>query len=142
MNNMPKPGWERTIVDRLTVIQDVHQPTIPPGAHVTTMVISLAPGDPGLPPHRHPGPTFGYVLEGEMDFEIEGQSPRIICAGEAFWEPGGNVIHHRGANHRTDAWLHFLVTTMFAPEDLSNPTRIADQSERTTHEHLGDSGGP
>jgi quercetin dioxygenase-like cupin family protein len=136
MNNNPTPGWGGAIVDRLTVVHDVHQPTIPPGAHVTTMVISLAPGDPGLPPHRHPGPTFGYILEGEMNFEIEGQPPRIIRAGEAFWEPGGDTIHHQGANNRTDAWLRFLVTTMIAPEDLSDPTRIADQQELASREHL------
>uniref|UniRef100_UPI0035B0CCCC cupin domain-containing protein n=1 Tax=Streptomyces olivochromogenes TaxID=1963 RepID=UPI0035B0CCCC len=46
------------------------------------------PGDPGTPPHRHSGPAFGYVLEGEMLFGLEGEPERVIKAGEAFWEPG------------------------------------------------------
>ena len=25
------------------------------------------------PPHRHSGPVFGYMLEGEMIFELEGR---------------------------------------------------------------------
>ncbi|WP_327585807.1 cupin domain-containing protein [Nonomuraea sp. NBC_00507] len=32
---------------------------------MTTVVIEYPPGDPGTPPHRHPGPAFGYVVEGE-----------------------------------------------------------------------------
>jgi quercetin dioxygenase-like cupin family protein len=32
-------------------------------------VVEYPPGDPGAPPHRHPGPAFGYVLEGEMHDE-------------------------------------------------------------------------
>jgi hypothetical protein len=29
-------------------------PVIPVGAHAMTIVVELAPGDPGTPPHRHP----------------------------------------------------------------------------------------
>ena len=51
-----------------------------------TIVIEYPPGCPGAPPHRHSGPAFGYVLEGEMVFELDGEPPRVIGAGEAFWE--------------------------------------------------------
>jgi len=30
------------------------------------------------------------VLEGEMLSELEGEPPRAVKAGEAFWEPGGD----------------------------------------------------
>lgn len=83
----------------LTVLQET-QPDIPPGAHVMTVVIEFPPGDPGTPPHRHPGPAFGYVIEGEMLFELEGESPRVVKAGEAFWEPGGDVIQQQPHRHR------------------------------------------
>ncbi|MGC4941204.1 cupin domain-containing protein [Kribbella sp. DT2] len=43
-------------------------PDIPDGVHVTTATIELPPGDSGTPPHRHSGPVFGYMLEGEMIF--------------------------------------------------------------------------
>ena len=39
----------------LTVLQEVAPPAIPDGAHVMTAHIELPPGDPGSPPHRHPG---------------------------------------------------------------------------------------
>lgn len=71
--------------------------------------VELPPGNPGTPPHRHSGPVFGYMLEGEMTFELEGEPDRVIRAGEAFWEPGGDVIHYQAANHLSDARSRFLV---------------------------------
>jgi quercetin dioxygenase-like cupin family protein len=68
-------------------------PTIPEGSHAMTQLVELPPADPGLAPHRHSGPVFGYVLEGRIFFELEGEEPREIVAGEAFWEPGGDVVH-------------------------------------------------
>lgn len=101
----------------LTVLQDVAPPFIPDGAHGMTVVIEYPPGDPGAPPHRHAGPAFGYVLEGEMLFELEGEPPRVLRAGEAFWEPGGDVIHYQDGNNRDDVPLRFTVTMLCAPGD-------------------------
>ena len=100
----------------LTVLQDVAPPFVPDGAHGMTVVIEYAPGDPGAPPHRHSGPAFGYVLEGEMLFELEGEPPRVLRAGEAFWEPGGDVIHYQDGNNRADVPLRFTVTMLCAPD--------------------------
>ncbi|MEV4012531.1 cupin domain-containing protein [Nonomuraea angiospora] len=73
------------------------------------------PGDPGAPPHRHPGPAFGVVLEGEMLMELEGEPERVIRAGEAFWEPGGDVIHYQDGNNRDDVPVRFTVTMLCEP---------------------------
>ena len=106
----------RDLMTALTVLQSVTPPTIPECAEVMTVTIEWPAGSPGSPPHRHPGgPAFGYVLAGEMLFELEGEAPRVIKAGEAFWEPGGNVIHYSDANNRADVPLRFLVTMMCAP---------------------------
>lgn len=111
-NGRPDTGWE----DALTVLQDVAPPVIPPGAHAMTVLVDYPPGSPGAPPHRHPGgPAFGYVLDGEMLFELEGQPPRVVTAGETFWEPGGDVIHYSDANNRDDARCRFLVTMLCSP---------------------------
>ncbi|MFJ8020768.1 cupin domain-containing protein [Streptomyces sp. NPDC096311] len=48
---------------------------IPAGAEARTVRVTLLPGDPDAPPHRHPGPLFGYVTQGEILFELEGQPP-------------------------------------------------------------------
>src|SRR5258707_15552076 len=106
------PAWEKAF----TVVQEVEPPSIPGNAHAMTVVLEYPPGSAGSPPHRHPGgPAFGYVLEGEMLFELEGEAPRVIKAGEAFWEPGGDDIHYSDANNRSDIPLRFLVTMVCAP---------------------------
>ena len=106
------PLWE----DALTVVAEVQPPHIPEGANAMTVVIAYPPGSAGAPPHRHPsGPCFGYMLEGEMLFELEGEPPRVIRAGEAFWEPGGDAIHYSDANNRDDMECRFTVTMLCVP---------------------------
>jgi hypothetical protein len=58
--------------DAIIVVQEAEPPFIPAGAHAMTAVVEFPPGDPGNRPHRHSGPCFGYVLEGEMVFELDG----------------------------------------------------------------------
>lgn len=36
--------------------------------------------------HRHPGPTFVYVLEGAVEIELEGKPAKVYRAGESFYE--------------------------------------------------------
>jgi quercetin dioxygenase-like cupin family protein len=99
----------------LTVVQEVEPPFIPAGAHAMTIIVEFPPGDPGTPPHRHAGPCFGYVLNGEMVFELEGEPARVVRAGEAFWEPGGDVIHYQDGNNRDDIPVRFAVTMLCEP---------------------------
>lgn len=107
---------EDELAKAMTVLQTVTPPPIASDTHAMTVVIEWPPGSPGAPPHRHPGgPAFGYVLEGEMLFELEGEPPRVVKAGEAFWEPGGDVIHYSDANNSSDTRLRFLVTMMCRP---------------------------
>ncbi len=42
--------------------------------------------------HKHPAPVLGYIAEGEALVEIEGQPPRYLTAGSAFYEPADTVI--------------------------------------------------
>lgn len=57
-------------------------------AKATVVEVTIEPGQSGLP-HRHPGPGFGYVLEGEYELGIDDQPTRILKAGETFYEPTG-----------------------------------------------------
>ncbi|KOX34169.1 cupin [Saccharothrix sp. NRRL B-16348] len=117
-----------------TVVQEATPPFIPAGAHAMTVVIEYPPGDPGTPPHRHPGPAFGYVLEGEMVFELEGEPARVVRAGEAFWEPGGDVIHYQDGNNRDDVPVRFAVTMLCEPGkpmiDLVDAEELARRADR------------
>ena len=123
--------WENAFA----VVQEVRPPFIPENAEAMTVVISYPPGNPGAPPHRHPGgPAFGYMLQGEMLFELEGQPPRVIRAGEAFWEPGGDVIHYSDGNNRDDAESRFVVTMLCAP---GKPMlTLVDEEELAARAHL------
>lgn len=82
---------------------------------VRTIMVTLPPGSPGAPPHRHPGPVYGYVVRGAVTFELEGEPERVIRAGEAFFEPGGDVIHYTGANHLGDEESALLATMICEP---------------------------
>jgi quercetin dioxygenase-like cupin family protein len=104
-------SWQSAI----TVVQEVEPPFIPAGAHEMTIIVEWPPGHPGNRPHRHSGPAFGYVLDGEMVFELEGEPARVVRAGEAFWEPGGDLIHYQDGNNRDDIPVHFTVTMLCEP---------------------------
>ncbi len=93
----------------------VTPPWIPEGAHAMTQLIELPPADEGLAPHRHSGPVFGYVLDGKILFELEGDEPRQIVAGESFWEPGGDVVHYQVANLDETSWSRFFAVCICAP---------------------------
>jgi quercetin dioxygenase-like cupin family protein len=100
---------------RVSDLLCVTPPWIPEGAHAMTQLLELPPADEGLQPHRHSGPVFGYVLEGRILFELEGEAPREITAGEAFWEPGGEVVHYQVANLEPKVWSRFLAVCICAP---------------------------
>jgi LuxR family maltose regulon positive regulatory protein len=38
-------------------------------------LVELPPADAGLGPHRHSGPVVGYVRQGRIPFELEGEAP-------------------------------------------------------------------
>jgi quercetin dioxygenase-like cupin family protein len=116
-DNEAAPGRPNaaTMPAPLTVLLEQRLPSIPTDADIMTVLIQFSPGDPGTPPHRHSGPVFGYMLEGEMRFELEGEPERVIRAGEAFWEPGGDIIHYQDGNNRPDAWSRFVVVMIGVP---------------------------
>src|ERR1700754_4508416 len=123
-NNEPRStAWQTAP----TVLQEAKPPFIPDGAEVMTVVVEFPPGDPGTPPHRHPGPAFGYVIEGEMRFELEGEPERVIRAGEAFWEPGGDLVHYQDGNNSADAWVRFFVPITCPPGKPMVP--LVDEDE-------------
>ena len=74
----------------------------------TAVVVTFEPGQAGAP-HRHPGPAFGYVLEGEYEWAIDDQPAKVLKAGETFYEPGGclhRISRNPGkAKTRVLAWV-------------------------------------
>ena len=49
--------------------------------------------DPGVAfgKHSHPGAEVAYVLEGTLEYRLEGQPPVTLKAGEALFIPAGTI---------------------------------------------------
>ena len=68
------------------------------------VVVSL-PGEASAQ-HRHPGPVFGYVIEGEYEWAIDDNKAKVLKAGDTFYEPTGCL--HRVSKNPSDnvcMWL-------------------------------------
>ncbi|MFJ5303197.1 cupin domain-containing protein [Streptomyces sp. NPDC088350] len=116
------------------MLADVRPPFVPEGAAAMTVLVEWPPGHPGTPPHRHSGPCFGYVTEGAVRWELEGEPERVIRAGETFWEPGGEVIHYQNGNASSDTPAQYVVVMLGAP-GLPMLT-LVDENELEKRAHL------
>ena len=76
--------------------------------------------DPGMAsaPHRHPGPVFGYVLEGEYEWAIDGNKPKIFKVGDTFYEPT-RCLHDIGRNPSKKDKTR-LIAIVLHPEDAKD----------------------
>jgi quercetin dioxygenase-like cupin family protein len=83
-------------VVRPLATQDIPQKLDGKEARATAVEVTIEPGQVELS-HRHPGPAFGYVLEGEYELGINGEPPVVVRAGETFYEPAG-ALHRVGRN--------------------------------------------
>ena len=79
-----KPEVKRKVVAERDIVEKLDGKE----ARATVVEVTLEPGQEGAP-HRHPGPVFGYVLEGEYEHAINDDPPKVLKAGETFYEPGG-----------------------------------------------------
>jgi quercetin dioxygenase-like cupin family protein len=122
------PGVEEVATVPETMVR------IPAGVEARTLLVTLPPGDPGAPPHRHPGPLFGYVTQGEILFELEGEPHRVLKVGDALFEPGGDVVHIQGANNLPDAQSQLMVV-LFAPPG-SPVLTVVSEEELAERRHL------
>lgn len=83
------PGIKRTILLR----------TDDPGAPAYEAVMGIAEIAPGAMAgrHRHPGIEIGYILEGSVTLEHEGQPAKALKAGDSFKnEPGVHNAKNTG----------------------------------------------
>jgi quercetin dioxygenase-like cupin family protein len=76
--------------------------------------VTLEPGQAGEP-HRHPGPVFGYVLEGEYELGIDDQPSKVLKAGETFYEPTGCL--HRVSKNPAAKGITRVLAIVLHPRD-------------------------
>lgn len=77
------------------------------GKEVQMVEVELPPGV-ATPKHRHNAQTFVYVLEGQVEMQIEGQSAQTLKVGQTFYESPTDV-HTLSRNPSTSQTAKLLV---------------------------------
>jgi quercetin dioxygenase-like cupin family protein len=77
-----QPGTRRTDLQQ-------HDLSIP-GREAIQVRVDIGPGEVAAR-HRHPGEEIIYVLEGVLEYAVEGMPPVTLKAGEVLFIPYGTV---------------------------------------------------
>jgi quercetin dioxygenase-like cupin family protein len=77
-----QPGLKRTDLQR----RDLSVP----GREVIQARVELEPGY-SSPKHTHPGEEIIYVLEGSLEYQVEGQPPVTLKTGDVLFVPAGTI---------------------------------------------------
>jgi quercetin dioxygenase-like cupin family protein len=106
-------GAPRTILHRADVASL-------PGHEIVETVADFQPSAT-TGSHTHPGEMVGYVLEGTVRVEVQGQSPVTLSAGQSLIIPAG-VVHTDTNTGRTVARM---LATYVVEKDkpLNTPAR-------------------
>ncbi len=59
-----------------------------PGREVVQVLVGIAPGAVA-PRHTHPGEEIVYVVEGSLEYALEGRPPVTLKAGDVLFIPTG-----------------------------------------------------
>src|SRR5258706_16177125 len=89
-----QPGITRTDLQR----HDLSAP----GREVIQARVELAPGVP-FPKHWHPGEEIIYVLEGSLEYQVEGKPPVTLKAGDVLFIPAGTIHTAKNVGSRPGA---------------------------------------
>ena len=83
----------------------------------TIVEVTLAPGEVEAA-HRHPGPAFGYVLEGEYEWAIDDNKAKVLKAGDTFYEPTGCL--HRVSKNPSKKGKTSILAVVLHPADVKD----------------------
>lgn len=113
---------------RVIASQNIQETLDGQNAKMTIVEVTLEPGQSGLP-HRHPGPGFVYVLEGEYELGINDQPTKRFKAGESFYEPTGCL--HRVSRNPASKGRTRLIAVVLHPRDATE-IAIPDQKQEAS----------
>jgi quercetin dioxygenase-like cupin family protein len=95
-------------------------------ARVTVEEVAIEPGG-RVSPHRHAGPVFGYVLEGEYEHALNDEPVTTYKAGDTFYEPSGCV--HRVTRNPSARGRTRLLAVILHPRDAEKVT-VPDEAAK------------
>jgi quercetin dioxygenase-like cupin family protein len=80
-----------------------------PGREVYQVRVDFAPGA-AFGRHTHPGEEIIYVLEGSLEYEVEGKPPVTLKAGDVLFIPAGTVhaAKNAGTNNAAELATYIL----------------------------------
>ena len=61
-----------------------------PGREVIQVLVDFGPGVVA-PRHSHPGEEIVYVVEGVLEYQLDGRPPVTLKAGEVLFIPDGGI---------------------------------------------------
>jgi quercetin dioxygenase-like cupin family protein len=66
-----------------------------PESVASMLILTVPPHNPSstraFPAHQHSGPVFAYILEGNIENQVEPDPPKTYAAGDVFFEPTMHV---------------------------------------------------
>jgi len=79
------------------------------GREAIQLRVEFAPGA-GFPKHTHPGEEIAYVLEGSLEYQLEGSAPVTLRAGESVFIPAGTThsARNKGAGEAIELATYFV----------------------------------
>ena len=77
-----QPGIKRTDLQQ-------HDLSVP-GREVVQARVDIAPGV-SFPKHTHPGEEIIYVLEGSLEYQVEGKAPVTLKTGDVLFIPARTI---------------------------------------------------
>ena len=109
--------------DRVKVTQlsqrDIIEKLDGKAASATVREVTFEPGQKDSP-HRHTGPVFGYVLEGEYEHAMDDELVKTYKAGETFYEASGSL--HRVARNPSGKTKTRLLAVVLHSRDTKEVT--------------------
>ena len=94
------------------------------GDRLSATLVEVVYGPGGSsPPHRHPCPVIGYVVEGRFRTQVEGGPETIYRAGESFFEEANavHVISANGSDKEPVRFLAYFTCDQQAPLSIDVP---------------------
>jgi quercetin dioxygenase-like cupin family protein len=107
-----QPGAKRTDLLR-------HDLSVP-GREVVQVRVDFAPGV-AFPLHSHPGEEIAFVIEGLLEYQLEGKPPVTLRPGEALFIPAGAIHSAKNVGTGNAAELATYIVEKGKPLVALNP---------------------
>jgi quercetin dioxygenase-like cupin family protein len=85
-----------------------------PGHEAIQVRVDFAPGA-SAPKHNHPGEEIAYVIEGALEYQLDGQKPVTLKAGQSLFIPTGVAHSARNVGDGKASELATYIATKGSP---------------------------